>query len=111
MSEEEEYLEEEEDYEDWWEEEEDEVCPEGYSLEEDCAPYLRLGIETCELLCPWDRIKQCLESETCWICGDKIKKGQMLCDGCWKEVKVEIGEESFLDKVKSFFKRLLRWRK
>jgi len=36
---------------------EDQVCPHGYTIEEDCRPDLRRGIESCEVSCPFGRIR------------------------------------------------------
>jgi len=59
--------------------EEESFCAEGYGEDECCSPWLRLGIEYCEFMCPWDLIGGLYESATCAICGKSIERGEILC--------------------------------
>ena len=57
-------------YEEWWEEEdelEDETCPEGYTWDECCDCVHRLGVESCQFLCPFkdSRFENCPYWEEC----------------------------------------------
>ena len=36
---------------------EDQVCPHGFAIDEDCDPESRRGVETCEVSCPFGRIR------------------------------------------------------
>ena len=53
----------------YYEDEEEELCPEGFSRDECCGCVGKMGVETCELACPFRDIrfencpywKECLE--------------------------------------------------
>jgi len=67
--------------------EEEIACPDGFTEEEDCGAPWRLGIESCEFLCPFRRLDGLLDLEKCYYCGKDIKKGEIVCSDCDREAE------------------------
>lgn len=72
------YEEDYEDYEDYEDEDfgedcEDEVCPEGYTIDECCGCVARCGIEVCEFECPFGGLFRC-DDEQVKKCLEELKK-------------------------------------
>jgi len=64
---------------------EESFCAEGYEEDGECSPWLRLGVEYCEFMCPFNLIRSLYDATTCAICGTSIKRGDILCSKHAKE--------------------------